>query len=214
MKTKETLKTYKTKGLEFYITDAVNINHAVKSFVTYRIGVTENDIEEFTGKVPDTANVMAAVEYPTRQLALEWWGSINGSFKQRDLGLKYYPNRDGLTGREIEKIWFEETQPNYNSTNRDEDYSASWGFGTDKPNQKQLPKELEGVVPRILTIDEKVEQVKQWNKKQFKEFNPELFRAYIDKFSDEDKLEMLKILFHSQNIKTSMSLGDSEIKFQ
>jgi hypothetical protein len=33
------------------------------------------------------------------------------------------------------------------------------------------------------------------NQKQFKEFNPELFKSYIDKFSDEDKIQALKIFF-------------------
>ncbi len=32
--------------------------------------------------------------------------------------------------------------------------------------------------------------------KQFKEFNPELFKAYIDKFSDEDKLKALSLILN------------------
>ena len=52
--------TFKTKGLEFYITDARNILHAVSSFLFYRIGVTENDIEEFAGEIPEDARVMQA----------------------------------------------------------------------------------------------------------------------------------------------------------
>jgi hypothetical protein len=35
------------------------------------------------------------------------------------------------------------------------------------------------------------------NQKQFKEFNEDLFRAYIDKFSDENKYEMLRLLAES-----------------
>ena len=53
--------TYKTKGLEFYITDARNILHAVASFIHYRIGVTINDIEQYEGEIPSDANVMSAV---------------------------------------------------------------------------------------------------------------------------------------------------------
>lgn len=53
--------TFKTKGLEFYITDAIGIHHAVLSFIHYRIGVTENDIEEFKGEIPENANVMKAI---------------------------------------------------------------------------------------------------------------------------------------------------------
>lgn len=53
--------TYKTKGLEFYITDCKNIHHAVASFLYYRIGVTENNIEVFEGEIPENANVMRAI---------------------------------------------------------------------------------------------------------------------------------------------------------
>ncbi len=37
-------------------------------------------------------------------------------------------------------------------------------------------------------------QVLKNNTKQFKEFNPELFKAYIDKFSDEDKIKALEVI--------------------
>lgn len=53
--------TYKTKGLDFYITDCRGILHAITSFLYYRIGVTENDIEIFEGEIPENANVMQAV---------------------------------------------------------------------------------------------------------------------------------------------------------
>lgn len=39
--------------------------------------------------------------------------------------------------------------------------------------------------------------VEKPNRKQFKEFSPELFKAYIDKFSDEDKVKALDILENS-----------------
>lgn len=53
--------TYKTKGLPFFITGARNIYHAAASFIYYRIGVTENDIEEYRGEIPEDAQVMEAV---------------------------------------------------------------------------------------------------------------------------------------------------------
>lgn len=37
-------------------------------------------------------------------------------------------------------------------------------------------------------------QVLKNNTKQFKEFNLELFKAYIDKFSDEDKIKALEVI--------------------
>ena len=53
--------TYKTKGLDFYITNCRNITHAIASFLYYRIGVTENNIEVFEGEIPEDANVMSAI---------------------------------------------------------------------------------------------------------------------------------------------------------
>lgn len=52
--------TYKCKGLEFYVTGCRNILHAVSSFLYYRIGVTENNIELFEGEIPEGANVIEA----------------------------------------------------------------------------------------------------------------------------------------------------------
>jgi hypothetical protein len=50
------------------------------------------------------------------------------------------------------------------------------------------------------------------NQKQFKEFNPELFRAYINKFSNEDKVKAFELIFDSipDNVKYSF-LVKSEI---
>lgn len=95
---------------------------------------------------------MKTKETSTRQQAIAWWKSINGTFEQRDLGSKYYPNRDSLTGREIEQIWLKEMQ------NQSEERTAEQH--SYKPNQKQ-----------------------------FKQFDESLFKAYIDKFSDEDKFK-------------------------
>ncbi len=49
--------TFKCKGLEFYIIEAMGIHHAVLSFLHYRI----NDIEEFKGEIPEDASVMTAI---------------------------------------------------------------------------------------------------------------------------------------------------------
>ena len=53
--------TFKCKGLDFYIVEAIGIHHAVLSFLHYRIGVTENDIEAFKGEIPEDASVMTAI---------------------------------------------------------------------------------------------------------------------------------------------------------
>lgn len=49
------MKTYKLKGLEYYITDCRNIVHAITTCLCYSWGVTENDIEEFHGIIPENA---------------------------------------------------------------------------------------------------------------------------------------------------------------
>lgn len=54
----------------------------------------------------------------TREQAMQWWNSINGTFQQRDFGIKYYPNRNGLTGREIEEIWRKEAKTENTYLNR------------------------------------------------------------------------------------------------
>ena len=162
-------QTYKTKGLEFYITNALNKNHAVKSFIQYRIGVTENDIELFEGKIPKKAHVMPAIELKTRELALVWWNN-QGQGRRNWLTNNYLGNQRfeySLTSREIEEIFKKETA-HIDPTDIQSAYMM---------------------------------QVKA-NQKQFKEFNPELFKAYIDKFSDEDKIKAILILGNS--IPTNM----------
>lgn len=52
------------------------------------------------------------------------------------------------------------------------------------------------------------DEVFKSNQKQFKEFNPELFKSYISKFSDEDKVLALKVLYKSMpesNLKKYIS---------
>jgi hypothetical protein len=141
--------------------------------------------------------------------ALEWWNNLSEN-KQKSLNIKYFGQFDpyednSLSNSEIEKIWIKETQEELpNDSTSFEEVMFGGGFeqiaydNGAKPNQKQLPKELEGVIPRVLTIEEKIEEVKKWhNAKQFKEFNPELFKAYIDKFANENKPDAIKILAES-----------------
>lgn len=55
------MKTYKTKGLDYYVINCRNIIHAELSFLHYRVGVTTHDIEEYEGIIPDNAYVVEAV---------------------------------------------------------------------------------------------------------------------------------------------------------
>lgn len=50
-------------------------------------------------------------------------------------------------------------------------------------------------------------KVNKPNQKQFKQFDESLFKAYIDKFSDEDKLKAIKVLMKATNIDICTSNG-------
>lgn len=148
----------------------------------------------------------------TRKQAILWWNTMNGTFKQRNLGLKYYSNRDFLTGREIEEIWKNEVQvPELRNVEHNSEY-------LDKPNQKQShsgiskmgtgpgiklnqkPFSLEPEQHQIVDVESKK------NQKQFKNFDESLFQAYVDKFSDEDKVSALRVLFKSIGITSKDKL--------
>lgn len=48
-------KIYKTKGLPYYAIDCSSKKEAVATFIMERIGVTEGDIEEYYGEIPEGA---------------------------------------------------------------------------------------------------------------------------------------------------------------
>lgn len=48
-------KIYKTKGLSYYATDCSSKKEAVATFIMEKIGVTEGDIEEYYGEIPEDA---------------------------------------------------------------------------------------------------------------------------------------------------------------
>ena len=48
-------KIYKTKGLSYYAIDCSSKAEAVATFIMKRIGVTEGDIEEYYGEIPEDA---------------------------------------------------------------------------------------------------------------------------------------------------------------
>lgn len=49
------MKTFKLKGIEYYAVDCRNLFHALTTFLSNKCGVTEIDIEEFEGEIPETA---------------------------------------------------------------------------------------------------------------------------------------------------------------
>ena len=48
-------KVYKCKGLSYYAIDCSSKDEAVATFIMNRIGVTEHDIEEYYGEIPEDA---------------------------------------------------------------------------------------------------------------------------------------------------------------
>jgi hypothetical protein len=118
------------------------------------------------------------LEKSTREIALDWWNNLT-SFQKcsfRDEHIKNNQNLGSLTGREIEEIWRRET----------------------KPNQKQIADEIINLVGENQFKEIIKESEKRINRKQFIEFNPDLFKAYIDKFSDEDKVKATIVLLENQ----------------
>jgi len=116
-------------------------------------------------------------EKSTTELALEWWKQQKAPFEiMRRCG--FSDNRFiSLTGREIEEIWRKETQDE--KLNKDHEYEQQ--------------AHLAGAVAEFKP-----------NQKQFKEFNPELFKQYIDKFSDDHKFNMFLVLLKEFKLESSI----------
>lgn len=54
-------------------------------------------------------------------------------------------------------------------------------------------------IQNIWAVESELDRTVKPNKKQFAEFNEDLFKAYIAKFSEEDKVRVFEILFHNSN---------------
>lgn len=152
---------------------------------------------------------------------------------------------DTLTDKEIEKIWRKETKegsdreiieevfpdlkPNQEElvTNDNEivpDYSQPKSYleekleKIDKTNQKQYSQEE---VDKLLDQQaaRTAAQIIESNQKQFKQFNESLFKAYISKFSDEDKLKAFNILneefayYSHEQMELVQKQHDEQVKF-
>lgn len=98
-----------------------------------------------------------------RAKAIEWWNNLpvwGNPSKEYYIGLYY--SDDTVTPEQIEQIWLKETQEQqysiYNSTMKNTEDCGKITVKESKPNQKQ-----------------------------FKTFNSELARAYLNKFDDNAK---------------------------
>jgi hypothetical protein len=154
----------------------------------------------YSDEIPAMALKVPAKPKSTRELALEWWSNLStwgNPSKEYYIGLYY--SDDTITDERIEEIWRKENPIITKGLDLngnvviEKHYTNSpkvKGNIQIRPNQKQdsFTKER-NTLKRIANAT----GLKP-NQKQFKEFNPDLFKSYIGKFSDEDKLKALKIL--------------------
>jgi hypothetical protein len=125
---------------------------------------------------------MKTKETLTRQKALAWWNNLpvwGNPSKEYYIGLYY--SDDTITPERIEEIWLKETNPTTQVV-------------------RQAMKEVSHEVRSPKCVRDGL--VKP-NQKQFKQFDESLFRAYINKFSDED-------LYKAHNILTELRLQRSK----
>jgi len=106
-----------------------------------------------------------------REQALEWWNSLKKE-EQQSLWVHVYWTT--IREDQIESIWEDETQT---------------------LTQEYIDSKLDDMMSDL--IDEELDRglvfIKP-NQKQFKEVSPTLVKAYLDKFSQEGKAEILSIL--------------------
>jgi hypothetical protein len=177
-----------------------------------------------TSKYPEETYGFAS-ELSTREQALAWWSNLpfnsSNNVSKTSYCKKYYGNftlartYDTLTDKEIEEIWRKETKEVRFIGG--ESLAISVGL---KPNQKQsAANEIIDLVgednfKRIIK-----ESDKRVNQKQFKQFDESLFRAYISKFSDEDKLKAFNILneefayYSQEQMELVQKQHDEQVKF-
>jgi hypothetical protein len=136
---------------------------------------------------------MKTKETSTREQALAWWGNLPTSEKSiigaSTASLRNFDGRawQNFTGREIEEIWRKETQAAY----------------CEKPTCNN---------PECKTGCKELKFKERTNQKQFKQFDESLFKAYIDKFSDEDKNKAFQLIFDSiKDNNKSAFIEESEI---
>jgi len=152
---------------------------------------------------------MKTKETSTREQASKWFGS-KSYLEQHELSDKYFESRNPslLTIKQVEEIWMKETQNNV--VNWDENPET---ILKDKPNQKQLPviclncKEIyNNPIKQCNCGSKSFQNTHPSNAKQFKQFDESLFKAYINKFSDKDKVAALRVLFKSIGITSKDKL--------
>jgi hypothetical protein len=128
-------------------------------------------------------------EKSTHELAAEWFSS-KSYLEQHALSDKYFESRNPslLTIEQVEEIWKNEVQlKELRNSYHNAEYIEPKLY-----NQQEVDRLLDKQAA------ETTAQILKNNQKQFKEFNPELFKAYIDKFSEEDKIKAMVVLLENQ----------------
>lgn len=116
------MKTFKTMGLEYYVTDCDNIQQAVETFIKNKIGVTTKDIYEWDQVIPQGATIFTYITKSNRELALEWWSKVPNKPEIADkYGLGYITIQEW----QIEEIWENELQETEKNVYDFDEYKAA-----------------------------------------------------------------------------------------
>lgn len=143
-----------------------------------------------SGMDPTDIASAAIMQKTDREKALEYWRKLSVPHKimiwEKYKEKHFTPsiNPEQLTGKEIENIWRKEF---YSCSNCNQTFQNCECHISIKEKNKGL-FQMHKIVPKIL------KEIKS-NQKQFKKFEPELFKAYIDKFSEKDKIRAFEILY-------------------
>jgi len=117
---------------------------------------------------------MKKTKETSREQAIAWWNGLPLPEKRNLYKTYYRYNLDDKYLDRVEEIWKQE-----HKEKTQQDYYNGW---------TNLSKDDLSIIHPKSTG------------KQFKEFNPDLFKAYIDKFSRVDKIKAFKILMDELNI--------------
>ena len=119
-------------------------------------------------------------ETSTKEQALAWWNSIKSKNKKQLL-CQSYRFSAGLQGTSFHSLTGREIE-------------EIWR------NEVQIPE--------LRNAEHNTKYLEKPNQKQFKQFDESLFKAYIDKFSDEDKEKCFEILMRNLDIQKAELIND------
>jgi len=128
---------------------------------------------------------MKTKEISTRELAVKWWNDESNLLNRTALFNRYFSN----------------------TATKDKMFTVANNYEelTGREIEEIWLKETGG---ELATGGEKVLKIlnSKPNAKEFKQFDESLFKSYIDKFSDEDKVKAHQILFKSFDYLTKTKI--------